>query len=52
MLYGLWLDYAGPNSATFGADGLVAYTRLFLWGIASDIVNQTLQTIRFSRAAQ
>jgi hypothetical protein len=51
VVYGVWQHYSGgADAATFGAQGISQYAGLFLWGVSSEIVNKTLQTITFKRA--
>jgi len=50
VIYGMWQHYtSGADAATFGAQGISQYAMLFLWGVSSDIVNKTLQSISFKR---
>ncbi len=50
-IYGVWLVYSGETESpqTFGAQGVVAYVSLFLWGLTAQVVARTLQTLSFSR---
>lgn len=50
VIYGVWQNYAtGTDAATFGSQGISQYAVLFLWGVSSDIINKTLQSISFKK---
>jgi hypothetical protein len=50
VMYGVWENYAtGTGAATFGSQGIAQYAVLFLWGVSSSVINQTLQTIQWKR---
>jgi hypothetical protein len=47
-IQGVWQQYVvGGEAANFGSQGIGQYAILFLWGVSSDVINKTLQTISF-----
>ncbi len=47
-IQGVWQQYVvGSEAANFGSQGIGQYAILFLWGVSSEVINKTLQTISF-----